>query len=65
MKFRVFMQICEDGVVSKTAINVDTIAAVWVDVNGRTCLGAKEGGGVIQVAEDFDTVVSRLNTIAE
>lgn len=64
MKFRVFTQICSCGSTRLIAVNVDRVVEVLHIQNDVNKIYL-EGVGFIRVAEDFDTVVSRLNTIAE
>lgn len=62
MKFRVFTCAATD---KKVAVNVESVLDVRELPNGTTDIWFTTKGRVLNVAEDFDTVVSRLNTIAE
>ena len=73
MKFRMFTD--RDG--GKVAVNVDHVKFVEAIVDNKTVIyltgfevsgvvcGGEELPNVLVVSEDFDTVFSRLNTIAE
>lgn len=61
MNFRVFTAFANG---EKLAVNVRFVAGVRVDNNGGTAILLSTRATVC-VKEDFDTVVSRLNTIAE
>ena len=67
MKFRVFTN--RDG--GKVAVNVDHVKFVE-EIGGKKTVihldivcGGEEIPNVLVVSEDFHTVISRLNTIAE
>ncbi len=62
MKFRMFT----DAVTQrKVAVNVDHVVDIVALGNGTTYIWFDVKGQALNVAEDFDTVFSRLNTIAE
>ena len=61
MKFRMFTR--DNGV--KIAINIDRVIGI-VDKGGVTAISLSDNEDeYLTVKEDFDTVLSRLNTIAE
>lgn len=66
MKFRMFTDAANGR---KLAVNVDFVLEIEADKDGTTAIFMRrpyQGDVVIiEVAEDFDTVFSRLNTIAE
>lgn len=74
MKFRMFT---EFELKLKIAVNVDQVRQIIENKNGGTVIEFRDyrppeimevgeyDFGVVRVAEDFDTVFSRLNTIAE
>jgi len=62
MKFRMFT----DAVTKrKVAVNVGKIVDIVAVDDGTTDIWFTTKGMVLNVAEDFDTVFSRLNTIAD
>lgn len=74
MKFRMFT---EFELKQKIAVNVDQVRQIIEDKDGGTWIVfidyqppeildvGENDPGVVRVAEDFDTVFSRLNTLAE
>lgn len=77
MKFRMFELAGRAARGAKVAVNVDDVAFVVVVAEGGTAIVLKSQVGAmmgdldhaakypIHVAEDFHTVFSRLNTVAE
>lgn len=68
MKFRMFTDAVRKG--KKIAVNVDRVRLIQVaDAEAGTTEIWMDGHGgdaiVIEVVEDFDTVLARLNAIAE
>ena len=68
MKFRMFTDAVRKG--KKIAVNIDRVRFIQVaDAEAGTTEIWMDGHGgdaiVLEVGEDFDTVLSRLNTIAE
>ena len=68
MKFRMFTDAMRKG--RKIAVNIDRVRLVQEEDHdeGTTAIWLDDHRGdtiVIEVAEDFNTVLSRLNTIAE
>ena len=66
MKFRYFTDAIRKGV--KIAVNIDHVRFIeTADAEAGTTyiVFDKNGEQCIEVGEDFDTVFSRLNTIAE
>ena len=62
MKFRMFT----DAVTKrKVAVNITKIVDIAQMSDGTTEIWFTTKGMVLYVAEDFDTVFSRLNTLAE
>ena len=62
MKFRMFT----DAITKrKVAVNIDTVVDIVQMGDGTTDIWFTTKGLILNVAEDFDTVFSRLNTIAE
>ena len=62
MKFRMFT----DAVTKrKVAVNVDRVADIVEVGDGTTDIWFATERLVVNVAEDFDTVLARLNTVAE
>lgn len=62
MKFRMFTDAVTQN---KVAVNVDHVIDIVALGNGKTYIWFDVKGQALTVAEDFDTVFSRLNTIAE
>jgi hypothetical protein len=63
MQFRMFTRCGTD---EKVAINVDMVRVVseWY-LNGEKRVAICVGSDMIYVEEDFNTVISRLNIVAE
>lgn len=62
MKFRIFT----DAVTKrKIAVNVDRVVDMVELGDGTTDIWFETKGLIVNVAEDFDTVFARLNTVAE
>ena len=62
MKFRMFT----DAVTKrKVAVNVTKVVDIVQMGDGTTDIWFTTKGMILNVAEDFDTVFSRLNTLAE
>ncbi|MBQ4385627.1 MAG: hypothetical protein II823_06905 [Kiritimatiellae bacterium] len=62
MKFRMFT----DAVTKrKVAVNITKVVDIVQQGDGTTDIWFTTKGMILNVAEDFDTVFSRLNTLAE
>ena len=62
MKFRMFT----DAVTKrKVAVNITKVVDIVQQGDGTTDIWFTTNGMILNVAEDFDTVFSRLNTLAE
>lgn len=62
MKFRMFT----DAITKrKVAVNIDSVVDIVEMRDGTTDIWFTTKGMILNVAEDFDTVFSRLNTLAE
>ena len=62
MKFRMFTDF-ESG--EKIALDVDSVSRIEEEKSGGTWITLKDLDALVRVQEDFDTVFSRLNTVAE